>query len=91
LQAFLEPPDGKTMVFNPTIIRIEPEKQLVWLGRILFPGLFDGGHHFLIESLTEEHVAFCHNKIFSSLLSKLIVKFIGKSTEAGFHAMNGCA
>ena len=81
LASLFGPPDGKATVFNPAIIRIEPEKQPVWLGRILFPGLFDGEHHFLTELLTEEHVTFCHNEIFSGLLSRLVMKLIGKSTE----------
>jgi len=88
LQVFLEAPEGKAMVFNPTVVKIEPGRQLVWLDRVLFPGLFDGEHYFVINPLTRGYVTFCHCEIFSGLLSKLILKLIGQSTEAGFHAMN---
>ncbi|VAW98398.1 hypothetical protein MNBD_GAMMA19-931 [hydrothermal vent metagenome] len=88
LQVFLQPPEGKAMVFNPTIISIKPGRQLVWVDRVLFPGLFDGEHRFVIKPLTNGHVIFCHSEAFNGLLSKLILKLVGKSTEAGFHAMN---
>lgn len=45
LQIYLMLPQGKPMVFHPTVIEIKPTKRFVWLGRVLFAGLFDGEHH----------------------------------------------
>ncbi|MFQ5469718.1 MAG: SRPBCC family protein [Gammaproteobacteria bacterium] len=88
LKVYLEPPEGKPMAFNPTITKIEPAKRFVWLGRVLFPGLFDGEHRFEIETLNKNCVIFHHSESFSGLLSSLILKLVSQSTEAGFHAMN---
>jgi len=88
LSVCLELPDGKAMVFNPVLIKIEPTKRFIWSGKVLFSGLFDGEHCFEIEQLDKNKTVFHHSERFSGLLSKLIFKIIGQSTVAGFHAMN---
>ncbi|MDR2039363.1 MAG: SRPBCC domain-containing protein [Bacteroidales bacterium] len=38
----IKPYDSKPMNFNPTILKVEPYKEIRWLGRLLIKGLFDG-------------------------------------------------
>lgn len=51
LQIDIQPPGGKKMTFKPTVITAERGKEFKWLGRLLFPGLFDGEHSFKFEEL----------------------------------------
>ncbi len=39
----IEPPESKGMTFKPKILTFETNKELSWLGQLLFAGLFDGG------------------------------------------------
>ena len=45
----LQPPGSKGMTFKPTVLKADPGGELRWIGHLLFPGLFDGEHHFIIE------------------------------------------
>lgn len=78
----------RQMVFTPTLLAVEPEHRLVWLGSLYVPGLFDGEHHFEIEALNNNKVRFRQCEYFSGLLSNVLLKFIGRQTLAGFKSMN---
>ncbi len=51
LEVTLEPPGGAAMTFRPTVLAVEPARELRWVGRLLIPGLFDGEHQFEIHPL----------------------------------------
>lgn len=46
ITARIEPPDAKGMTFKPKILVFDQNKELRWLGHLLFAGLFDGEHKF---------------------------------------------
>src|SRR5438093_10920309 len=48
----VQPPGGRPMTFRPTVLRVEPERELAWRGRTLIPGPFDGEHYFTLEPRT---------------------------------------
>lgn len=83
----ITPPGKAAMTFRPAVLAVSPERELRWRGRLLFPGLFDGEHYFLIEPLGAQSVRFTHGETFSGLLVGLLRGMLG-ATEAGFHAMN---
>ena len=56
------------MTFKPTVLRVEPERELRWLGRLLLPGLFDGDHIFHIEPLAQTRSRFTQAERFSGIL-----------------------
>ena len=72
LQIAIQPRDGKVMRFSPVVLVAEPGRELRWRGRFLYPGIFDGEHRFLIESLSESRVLLQHNERFSGLLVGLL-------------------
>lgn len=87
LEITVQPAGRGEFSFQPTLISVEPERELRWLGRLGVPGLFDGEHGFTIEPLGRERVRFRHREVMSGLL----VPFLGgmlRDTERGFHAMN---
>ena len=44
LEVRIEPPGGAAMTFRPTVVAVEPARELRWLGHLLVPGPFDGEH-----------------------------------------------
>ena len=73
----IEPPGARGMTFKPTVLRVEPARELAWLGRALVPGVFDdGGRSRLVQS-----------ERFSGLLVPVFAKTL-RATEGGFDAMN---
>jgi hypothetical protein len=90
IEAHLQPPGSRGMTMRPTILTVEPLRELRWLGRLGVPGLFDGEHRFRIEADTGtvDRVRFVQEERFTGILAPLILRFIGRSTEQGFAAMN---
>ena len=80
--------DKRTMKFRPTLLAVEPERELRWLGRLVLPVLFDGEHRFEIEPLVPGRVRFKQSERFRGVLVPLLWPFIGDSTRRGFVAMN---
>ena len=86
LDVTVQPPGGRAMTFKPTVLSVEPDRELRWLGRVLMPGLFDGEHGFRIEP-TASGCRFHHGETFTGLLVPLFAGMLA-STERGFQAMN---
>jgi hypothetical protein len=83
----ITPPGGRPMSFHPTVTDVEPGRKLAWLGHLLFPGLFDGAHSFVLEPLSDGRTRLVQSETFRGLL----LGFSGHllhNTEAGFTAMN---
>ncbi len=78
----------KPMVFKPRVEGHESRQEFRWLGHLILPGVFDGEHAFLIESLAEERVRFIQRERFHGILASLLLKGIEAQTLAGFEAMN---
>lgn len=88
LEAFIQPSGAKGMTFKPTILTIEKEKELRWLGKFLISGLFDGEHIFQIETLDENRVKFIQSENFNGLLVGFLAKSLDTDTLRGFNEMN---
>jgi hypothetical protein len=87
IQVVVQPPGRSEFEFEPTLIAVEPGRELRWLGHLGIRGLFDGEHGFVIEPLADGRVRFRHHEVMSGLL----VPFLGgmlRDTELGFHEMN---
>jgi hypothetical protein len=83
----IEPPGGRGMTFRPTVLTVEPNRELRWLGRLLLPGLFDGEHSFRLEPLATGRVRLVQAERFTGLLVPILGGMLG-NTERGFQAMN---
>jgi hypothetical protein len=87
LQTFIQPPDAGGMTFTPTLLIVEENQELRWLGKLFFGGLFDGEHRFFIEMIDQNRVRFIHSEKFSGLLIPLFGSTL-KRAEQGFELMN---
>ena len=88
ISVHIQPPGKRAMAFKPTLLAVEPERELRWKGNVLVPGLFDGEHYFRLAP-TGRGTRFSQGERFSGWL----VTFMGSAfgpTEEGFNAMNEC-
>jgi hypothetical protein len=88
IEVYLQLPSGPGMNIKPTLLTVEPNRELRWLGHMFVPGLFDGEHIFVIEPLAEDRVRFIQREKFRGVLSSLLLSMIGENTQRGFEAMN---
>lgn len=87
LSIFVQPPSGKGMRFNPTVLVAQPQRELRWKGRLFMPGLFDGEHYLRLAE-RDGRTRLEHGERFSGLLVMLMPASSFENIKAGFHAMN---
>lgn len=83
----MQPPGGKAMTFRPKVTEVEPERVFEWLGRLGFPGVFDGRHRFEIEP-TSTGSRLTQSEKFNGVLVRFMKKSLDTKTLQGFEAMN---
>jgi hypothetical protein len=88
LVARMEPPNGSAMTFKPTVVMANRNKELRWLGHLLFPGLFDGEHIFELYENTDGTTTLVQREEFTGILVPLFSKMLDTKTLAGFELMN---
>ena len=88
LEAYIQPSGASGMTFKPTVLTVEPYKELRWLGRLLVPGLFDGEHIFTINVLRENRVRFTQQENFTGILVPLFARSLDTDALRGFKEMN---
>jgi hypothetical protein len=87
LSVQIAPPGKSAMRFKPTVLSVRPERELRWLGHVLFPGLFDGEHYFQLEPIDDGRTRFTQGEKFSGILVGLLGGTLSATLE-GFAAMN---
>ena len=88
LEIHIQPGTSKGMTFRPTLLAVDPERELRWLGRLGIPGVFDGEHRFELEARPDGSCLFRHREEFRGLLVPLLRKSLDHDTKPGFEAMN---
>lgn len=84
----LEPPGSNGMAFKPVILVFEKNKELRWIGHLLFPRLFDGEHRFELIDKGDGTITFRQSEKFNGILLPLFKKMFDKDTKNGFISMN---
>jgi hypothetical protein len=88
LNVLIQPPGSKAMRFRPTVLKVEPNREFRWKGKLLVPGLFDGEHYFQLEPKPGGGLVFRQGEMFSGLLVPLLKRSLDGATRQGFIAMN---
>ena len=84
----MRPSGTKGITLRPIVMKVDPNRQLRWLGHLLVPGLFDGEHIFEIEELARDRVLFVQREVFKGLLVPLLARSLDRDTQRGFEEMN---
>ncbi len=88
LDVLMQPSGARGMTFSPTVLNVEADRELRWIGHLFVPGLFDGEHIFTIEPLGTGRVHFTQREIFTGVLVPLLSRMLDTDTERGFEEMN---
>lgn len=88
ITARIEPPDASGMTFKPIVLTYEPNKELRWIGTLLFKGLFDGEHKFELVDNRNGTTTFIQSERFNGILVPLFAKQLDNNTKRGFELMN---
>ena len=59
------------MDFKPKVLAFTPNRELRWKGKLLFNGLFDGEHYFLLTDNGDGTTGLEHGEYFSGLAYKV--------------------
>ena len=78
---------NRTMTIRPTVLFVQPQRELRWLGHLFIPGVFDGEHSFVIEPLGESKVRFIQSEEFNGLIIPFSKSLLNE-TEQNFNEMN---
>ena len=87
LEVLISPPNGKEMVFKPVVKSVIENSEFIWLGRFLFPGIFDGEHIFNLESL-DGQTLLVQKENFRGILVPMMWNSLDTDTRVGFELMN---
>jgi hypothetical protein len=85
LTVSIKPPGGKVMTFKPRVLAFETNKELRWLGHLLFTGFFDGEHKFELIDNGNGTTTFKQSEKFKGIFVGLLNL---ENTQKGFEAMN---
>jgi hypothetical protein len=89
LTVLLQPSGSRGTTFNPTVLTVDPNRELRWIGHLFFPGLFDGEHILEIQSLDEgKRVRFIQRELFGGIFLPFLTGMLRKDTSRGFTEMN---
>jgi hypothetical protein len=84
IAATIQPLGKRAITFRPTLLRVDPERELRWLGRVLVRGIFDGEHVLRLVPETGG-TRLIHEELFGGLL----LRFMDIETfRPSFDAMN---
>ena len=84
----LHNPGGTAMTFTPIVTEADPNRAFSWLGKLGIKGVFDGHHHFTIETIDDARVRFIQSEDFSGALVPVLWGRVTRKTRPGFDAMN---
>jgi hypothetical protein len=87
LSVHIAPPGKSGIRFKPTVLAVQPQRELRWRGHFLLPGIFDGEHYFLLEPMGDHGTRFTQGETFTGVLVGLLEGTL-TATEEGFRAMN---
>ncbi|WP_341224948.1 SRPBCC domain-containing protein [uncultured Arcticibacterium sp.] len=84
----IAPQNSSEMTFKPKVLTFAKNKELTWLGHLLFSGIFDGTHKFELLDHGNGTTTFNQSEIFKGILVPLFKSQLNKNTKHGFIAMN---
>jgi hypothetical protein len=80
--------NGKDTEFTPELLAVEAGRELRWIGRIGFGGVFDGEHAFRIEVLPNGRSKLIQEETFRGVAVPFTVGMLRDTIKPQFHAMN---
>ncbi|WP_405056634.1 SRPBCC domain-containing protein [Kribbella sp. NBC_01505] len=80
--------EGKERTFKPKVLVADPDRELTWLSRIAFGGLFDGEHSYRLEELPGGRTRLRNDEEFRGISVPFLRSMLRRTIEPQFEAMN---
>lgn len=80
--------NGKTMVFSPKVLRMEPGRELRWIGSMGMPYIFDGEHVFELTANSDGTTTLSQYEFFRGILVPFMKRMLDEDTKNNFMLMN---
>ncbi len=87
LRLTLTLPDGSEHQVRSTVTRVDPARELRWVGQLLVPGLLQGEHFFELEALDAGRTRLKHSENFRGVLVRVLTRTLTQAGRA-FVGMN---
>ena len=89
LEVHMPDPRGGTMIFTPTVLLAEKDRELRWLGRSE-GDVFNGEHRFLIEPIGNNNnkVRFTQSEKFTGSMVESLEGWLDTAVKQNFEDMN---
>jgi hypothetical protein len=84
----LRPMGGPPLCFPVRLLRVEPERELRWRGRLIVSSLFAGEHALIIQPLGDSRVRFIQREAYTGLLAPIFLFVMGANNRRIFERMN---
>ena len=88
IEVFIKPPRARGTTITPRVVLVEEGRGFSWRSNILFPGLFDVEHYFIIDPIDDTRCRFVQGEEITGLFVIPIIWLIGGATRRGFEIMN---
>ncbi|HXV46939.1 MAG TPA: SRPBCC domain-containing protein [Nitrososphaera sp.] len=85
IEIHIETPAGEKRRYEPEITKIDPERELRWVGK---SWVLNGEHIFIIEQLQQGRVRFIQREVFDGLLTGFFGKRLDTDIKQGLEKMN---
>ena len=82
IEVHLVLPESIAMTVKPTLLKVEPDRELRWLGRLWIKGLFDGEHYFQLEETENGSTILRHGETFKGILAYPLFFFISPASQS---------
>ena len=80
IEVFIKPPRAKGTTITPRVVLVEEGRGFSWRSNILFPGLFDVEHYFIIDPIDDTRCRFVQGEEISGFFVIPIIWLIGGAT-----------
>ena len=77
-----------TMKFKPTTLVYDENKEFTWLGQLIFPGIFDGKHSFILQDNKDGTTTLIQKESFKGVLVRFMKKKLDNDILNKFNQMN---
>ena len=78
----------RPMRFRPKVLKVVPNRELRWLGRLVLPRLFDGEHIFELEAVGPRRTKFVQSERFRGIFVPFLRGSLERDVRRGFEEMN---
>jgi hypothetical protein len=80
--------EERSVTYAPVVQSVTPQSEMVWSEHLIFPGLLDGQHRFLLESNDSGQTRFVQHDTYSGALVPILMDLYQAQAENGFRRMN---